>query len=131
LRQNCLVPFYASLLAGVKDDEMSVHSNFSSKTYHEAAIEFIQQIRQYSSSAADCIEQIQLQYGIRAAYLAAFALVDLKHRQVKHQYNPSSHDLHAFTYCDEMRETAEAIRLYEAAAAHLLPGYTDDGHSLL
>lgn len=101
---------------------MSIHSNLESNAYSEAANEFIQQIRQYSPPAADCIVQIQAQYGIRAAYLAAFALVDLKHRQVAHKYNPSNQDVYAFTYCEEMGEIAEAIQLYKQAATCLMPG---------
>ena len=120
LRQYRLVLFYAPLEAAMEDNKMSIDS--SSNTYHEAATEFIQQIRQHSPSAADCIEQIQAQYGTRAAYLAAFALVYLKHSQIAHKYNPSQRELYLFTYCEEMRECAEAIRLYEDAAAHLMPG---------
>ena len=99
---------------------MSVHSSSGSKAYGQVAIEFNQQIRQYSAAAADCIEQIQAQFGTRAAYLAAFALIDLKQRQIKQHYNPSSKDLHAFTYCEEMAEIAEAIQLYDEAVGHLL-----------
>src|SRR5579871_2509889 len=100
----------------VEANEMSVH--FSSNAYSQVATEFIQQIRQDSPSAAECIEQIQGQYGTRAAYLAAFALLQLKRSQVEHGYPPNSQDLHAFTYCEEMRDTPEAIQLYEAAANH-------------
>jgi hypothetical protein len=97
---------------------MSVHS--SSNTYSQIAVEFIRQIRQYNESAAACIDQIQAQYGTRAAYLASFALLDLKHRQLKRHYNPTPRDVHAFTYCEEMGEIAEALQLYEAAVTHLL-----------
>ena len=93
---------------------------YSSDTYREAAIEFIQQIRQYSPPAADCIEQIQERYGTRAAYLAAFALAHLKVEQQAHKFSPSQKNIHAFTYCEEMAEIAEAIQLYEAAAGYLL-----------
>jgi len=120
LRQYGLIPFYAPLFATVEDNEMSVASNSGSKAYSQVATEFMQQIRQYSPAAADCIDQIQVQYGTRAAYLAAFALLDLKQRQLKRRYKPSSQDLHAFTYCEEMAETAEAIRLYDDAVSHLL-----------
>jgi len=99
---------------------MSVHSEGSSNTYSEAAKEFIQEIRQHSSPAADCIEQIHAQFGTRAAYLAAFALAYLKQRQAHQKYPPSQHDLYAFTYCEEMQNSAEAIQLYKEAATHLL-----------
>ncbi|MEO8393716.1 MAG: hypothetical protein ABI700_12065 [Chloroflexota bacterium] len=101
---------------------MSVTADHSSKSYGDVAIQFIQQIREHSSSAADCLEQIQVDYGTRAAYLAAYALIFLKQWQTQQRYVASSQDLHAFTYCEEMKGNAEAIQLYEDAARHLLSG---------
>lgn len=103
---------------------MSIQAHGETNSYGQAANEFVQQIRQLSPAAADCIEQIREQFGTRAAYLAAFALILLKNKQVETQYNPSQRDLYAFTYCEEMRETAAAMHLYEEAARHLLPGIT-------
>jgi hypothetical protein len=101
---------------------MSIHTNGETNSYGDAANQFVQQIRQLSPSAADCIEQIRDRFGTRAAYLAAFALILLKNQQVEKQFNPSQRDLYAFTYCEEMRDTAGAMQLYEEAANHLLPG---------
>jgi len=106
----------------LEDNKVSITTNPGSKVYSEAAHEFIQQVRLQSSAAAACLEQIQSQDGSRAAYLAAFALIQLKRLQLERKYLPSQHDLHVFTFCEEMRDTAEAIRLYEQAAEHLLLG---------
>jgi hypothetical protein len=105
---------------------MSVTSETGAKPYGKAAAEYIEQIRQQSPPAADCLEHIQAQYGTRAVYLAAFALVFLKQRETEHSYATSAHDLHAFTYCEEMRNDALALQLYETAAAHFLRASPDD-----
>src|SRR6185436_11214813 len=87
--------------------------------YTDVAREFIDTLRQHSPHAAERVEQIREQYGTRAAYLAAFALVRLKTQQATSHYTPSQRDIHAFTYCEEMGETADAIRLYDEAVAYL------------
>ena len=88
--------------------------------YGNVAREFIQQVRQQNSPAADCIEQIHTQYGARAAYLAAFALTLLKDRLNQQGYSSTQLALESFTYYQEMQGDAEAIRLYQEAAAHFL-----------
>jgi hypothetical protein len=100
---------------------MSVSSTAGShNTYCEAANEYIQRIRQYSPSAAHCIEQIQSQYGVRAAYLAGFALMMLKDHVNQSGYSSPNNALKSFTYYDEMQMYAGAIALYVEAAKHLL-----------
>src|SRR4051794_10020806 len=88
--------------------------------YTQAAEVYIQQIRQYSLPAAGCLEQIRIQYGSYAAFLAAFALVVLRERRNRLHSLSSSEALKAFTYYEEMRDTDEAIQLYREAATYLL-----------
>ena len=90
--------------------------------YTQAANEVTEDIREFSPAAADCIEQIEVQHGTRVAYLAAFVLVQLKRLQSERKCALSQQDIHAFTYCEEMRKNAEAIQLYDAAAGYLLSG---------
>ena len=88
--------------------------------YEYAASTFIQQIRLDCPPAAGYLEQIQANYGPYPAFLAAFALTILKDRR-EHQRIVSSYEaLKTFAYYDEMRETSEAIQLYQEAAKHLL-----------
>ena len=101
---------------------MSNHSYQPPNAYRDAAKAFIQQIGQHNPCAAAYIERIEVHYGTRAAYLAGFALVNLLERESLNHFLPSQYDLSAFTYCDEMRENAEAMRLYLDAAGHLFPG---------
>lgn len=91
-------------------------------SYNAAGQDFNANIRQHSPEAADCLEQIRTRYGERAAYLAAFALHRLKQMQDNRPYLVSRRDVYNFTFCEEMQDNADALRLYETAAAHLLPG---------
>ena len=96
--------------------------------YTDVADELTKEIRQISPAAADCIEQIRAKYGTRSAYLAAFALVIYQVRITRAGKVPLREDLTGFTYYEEMREIAEAIQLYEEAAAHLRAGRnSEDG----
>ena len=92
----------------------------SYEDYDELANEFIQEVRQRSPAAADCLEQIRTHYGAHPAYLAAFALVMLTQRISQRGYSSPQQALESFTYSLEMQGDAEAIRLYHEAAAHLL-----------
>ena len=86
--------------------------------YGKVANEFIQQVRQHSPAAADCLEQIRTQYGERAAYLAAFALVIFAGRN-RNGFSSFQEELQSFTYYQEMQGDAEALRLYQEAAGYL------------
>ena len=99
-----------------KDSKMSQ----SYDAYTNLANEFISKIRKQSPAAAECIEQIRAQYGAQPAYLAAFALVMLAQRLNQTGYASLGEALKSFTFYEEMKDTAEAIRLYEDAAEHLL-----------
>lgn len=83
--------------------------------YTQAADDYIQQIREHSPAAAASLDQIREKFGVRAAYLAAFALVVLKQK-----LRPAPDALKKFTFYQEMQDNAEAIRLYNDAAAKLL-----------
>ena len=100
---------------------MSDHANAYPGNYGEATEDFLQQIQRVCPPAAQCVQQIRAAFGLRAAYLAAFALINLQQRQVQNRYPPSHHDLTAFTFWDELGECAGAVHLYEEAAAHLFP----------
>ena len=100
---------------------MSDHANAYAGDYGEATEDFLHQIRPVSPAAAQCVQQIRATFGLRAAYLAGFALINLQQRQVQNMYPPSRHDLTAFTFWDELCECAGAVHLYEEAAAHLFP----------
>lgn len=93
----------------------------NANNYSTLALAFIDRVRQHNPLAAACLEQLLTAYGSRTAYLAAFALVHLKNQQLEKHYGPSKYELHAFTFCEEMRDTRAAMRLYEQAAAHLFP----------
>jgi hypothetical protein len=96
--------------------------------YTDAADELTQEIRQLSPAAADCIEQIRAKFGTRAAYLAAFALIIYRERLHRAGKSAPREDLKSFTYYEEMRDIAEAVQLYEEAAAHLHAGSSrEDG----
>ena len=101
---------------------MSGQTNARSNAYSIVAAEYIEQIRQVCPVAAARLEQIQAQYGARAAYLAAFALANLHLHQAKTQRLPGRKDIFAYTYCAEMRDDPAALRLYEEAVAHLIAG---------
>jgi hypothetical protein len=89
--------------------------------YTHAANELTQELRRFSPSAADCVEQIRFDYGIRAAYLAAFALIIYRERLTRSGKASDREDLKRFIYYQEMRDIADAIELYEAAAGYVLP----------
>jgi len=89
--------------------------------YTHAANELTHEIRQLSFSAADCIEEIRAQYGVRAAYLAAFALIIYRERLRRTGKASDREDLRSYLYYEEMKGNAKAIELYEAAAGYLMP----------
>jgi hypothetical protein len=97
----------------------------SSTGYGSAASNFIQQIRQINSPAADDLEQIQALLGDHTAYLAAFALIILKASQDKYRRDVTFNDLYGFTAYQELQKNAEAVRLYKEAAQHFLPRIVD------
>ncbi len=98
---------------------MKIVMSLNPDEYTQAAAELIQQIRQQSAAAAQCLELIQARNGVRAAYLAAFALIILKGQAGQMGYPSLDEALKVFTFYDEMQEDSESIRLYEQAA-HLL-----------
>src|SRR4051812_36811114 len=89
--------------------------------YTHAANEVTQELRRLSPSAADCVEQIRSQYGTRAAYLAAFALIIYQERLTRSGKASDREDLKRFIYYEEMRDNADAIELFEAASGYVLP----------
>src|SRR4051812_43814528 len=100
---------------------MNASANAGSEdSYLQAVHEYLLRVRQYSPAAAECIEQIQSQFGARAAYLAGFALIMLKDRLNRMAYSSLHHALKTFSYYDEMQGSPDAIRLYEEAAEQLL-----------
>jgi hypothetical protein len=92
----------------------------SDESYARLAAEYVKHIREHSPASADCITQIETQFGSRASYLAAFALVMLKDHLNQSGYESLENALKSFTYYIEMETEAEAIRLYRDAANHLL-----------
>ena len=88
--------------------------------YAAVADDLIEEIQEMSASAANCIEQLRTEYGTRAAYLAAFALVICRSNFPRSNPSFLGEALKEFVFYEEMHETAEAIRLYQEAAAHLL-----------
>jgi len=89
--------------------------------YTHAANKLTQELRRLSPTAADCIEQIRTQYGTRAAYLAAFALIIYRERLRRSGKVSDREDLKRFIYYEEMRDNADAIELFEAASGYVLP----------
>jgi hypothetical protein len=89
-------------------------------TYALAASTFIQRIRDTSPTAAGCLDQIRVSQGDQAAYHAAFALIVLKERQVRYRSPLSMDNLYGFTAYEELRSSAEALKLYKDAARHYL-----------
>jgi hypothetical protein len=100
---------------------MSARANASSDaSYLQVVHEYLLRVRHYSPAAAECIEQIQSQFGARAAYLAGFALIMLKDYLNRTVYSSLHNALKTFSYYDEMQGNPDAIRLYEEAAEQLL-----------
>ena len=89
--------------------------------YTHAANEVTQELRRLSPAAADCVEQIRAKYGVRAAYLASFALIIYQERLTRSGKASDREDLKRFVYYKEMRDNADAIELFEAASGYVLP----------
>lgn len=89
--------------------------------YRPILLHFIQVIRQESEVAANCIEQIQEQYGTRPAYLAAYAVLVMKQQHEEYKRPIKSTDLNTYTFYDEWQHQAFALALYRQAAVNLFP----------
>src|SRR5690349_15968331 len=89
--------------------------------YTHAANELTQELRRLSPAASDCVEQIRFKYGVRAAYLAAFALIIYRERLTRSGKASDREDLKRYIYYQEMRDIADAIEIFEAASGYMLP----------
>ena len=92
----------------------------TTRSYGELATQTIQAVLEYNDDAARCIGLLRAEYGSRAAYLAAFAILMMKYDLDTYHHLPLKSDLYSFTFAEEMREHPDALRIYEEAACYIL-----------